>query len=225
MKLIFIFISVVVLAATESLPKDWYQYNYNLKNTRAVPYFNLSPRNVRRVSHKCDVLFTPGEAAKARHQAQPIIVDDVMYISGNYGLLKAIRLTSAGCEEMWSFDVGVNVFGYDGSIPVQARITPAYYEKRINPSIVKGKIISIGPGFPLTLPFSEWFTIRTKIFQIDAETGTLDWSTDLTLSGSENVEEALISSWSSPTIVDGVAYFGLSGHQYISNSHFAIFSW
>ena len=205
-----IFLSALLLsgALATITQKDYHQYNYNLKNDRHVPTFGVSTQDISKLALKCDILFTPGELVGARHQAQPIVVDDIMYISGNYGLLKAIRLHKGGCTELWSFSVGVEVFGYTSDIPVQARVTPTYYEKTNGNNVKKGKIISIAPGFILTLPIDKWFSAPFKIFQIDAETGTLDWSKDLT--DPTKVTEALMSSWSAPTIVDGVAYFGLS---------------
>lgn len=192
-------------------PQDWLQYNHNLKNDRWVSHLGLSPSNIRRVSHKCDVLFTAGESTSARHQAQPIIVDNVMYISGNYGLLKAIDLSSKDCKELWSFNVREEVFGYQNLPDIQARVTPAYYEKKINHVLTKGKIVSIAPGFILTIAFNDWLKTPMKMFQIDAETGTLDWAINITAPANENIEESFMSSWSAPTIQNGIAYFGLSG--------------
>ena len=190
---LILLLSLVAVALGVRTFTDWHQYNANLLNDRHVSSLRLNKNSIQNMAHKCDILFTSSTTDKSRYQSQPILVDDVLYVSGNAGFIKAIRINKGGCEELWSFNVRDEVFGLTGQ-NIQARVTPAYYEQSLNSVAKKGKLISIGPGFSLALSFFDWFTTPFYIFQIDAETGQLDWKLNLTAPTNQNIEEALMSS-------------------------------
>lgn len=222
-------ITLAVLSATlwRTTPPghDWAQYNYNLRNDRYATRAELSPARVHDLALECEFLFTRAANETARFNAQPIVAGDTLYFSGNGGLIKAVHAGHGHCDELWTFTVRTlfEGMGAEAHSPpdaqhgepvdveleseiVQSRVTPAYYTDAQG----RGKLVALAPGFPLAANFADWFRLPMVMFQLDAANGTIDWVTNLTAPGRDNIEEVLMSTFSAPTVHNGVAYTGLS---------------
>ena len=195
--------------------EDWAQYNFNLKNDKYNKHVKIKENEIKNIKFQCEVNYTR-TSSSSTYQATPIIVDDVMYWSGNAGYIGAAFLSTTipsngQCPDKWVINIREKIYGdvlFLGTSKLVARVTPAYY-KDINNT---GKIVSIAAapvvfGEVSQYP-ADWARIGMRIFQIDAESGLVDWVRNL--DNQLDIEDALHSSFSSPTIHEGVAYFGLS---------------
>lgn len=181
----------------------------------------------------CGAKFSNTDAA---HTATPILVEDVVYWVGSGGEVGASKLplfadengVTEDCEDLWRVNVQSIVQipnNPQGDPPVffigtpDVRVSPAfYYDSEGKPSLL---YVGIRNHFSLApFLFTDPRTLlneREIMFAVslDAETGVKKWIIPLTEIG--NPDDFAISSLSSPSIHNGVAYFGLSSLNNVFN--------
>jgi hypothetical protein len=205
---------------------NWFQHNINFRNDRYNKNIKFKESDIDDIKFRCEVNYTRTESS-SYYQATPLIVDDVMYWSGNAGYMGAAHIpckvpTDEQCADIWVVNVRDVVYSditlnFD---TLSARVTPAYYETADK----KGKIVSVA-ATPIVFGQAsqhpeDWFKVSMRIFQLDAATGALDWV--YKLDDPSMLDDTLHSAFTAPTIHKGIAYFGLSAAlnaNYISTAY------
>lgn len=214
-------------ACDSGLP-DWPMANQNTNGDHHISDNDITKKDAQYLGPACLAQhssfpdFEPTTALVGQSSnAAPIMVGDVLFWTGYGGRVGASYMPERGdkhfdvCDIKWQRDVRdvLNITFADPNAAPASRIAPAYYEGAGG----KGQLFYTGPANVFTYvnvfnPVDFLDALKTPLFVyvLDAETGELQWKTQVTQPGLSEPSDIYPSSLSQPSVHNGVAYFGVS---------------